>query len=196
MLKRAYSTLEIKAVDDEERIIEGIASTPSTDRYGDIVESKGAEFTLPLPLLSQHMSTKPIGHVTKVKATKDGIEITAKLVKPFEHAPQSWADRLNEAWADIKSGLVRGLSIGFSPKEYTYIEGTWGIHYHTWDWLELSAVTIPANAEATILQIKSIDRLLRAAPGHTPKSVVKLITPGVSGTPAPRRGAVQLIPRK
>jgi hypothetical protein len=46
---RAYSLFEIKAVNDEEGVIEGIASTPTTDRMGDIVEPKGAEFKLPLP---------------------------------------------------------------------------------------------------------------------------------------------------
>ena len=47
MLKRAYSTFEVKAVDDDAGIIEGIASTPTTDRMGDIVEPKGAQFKLP-----------------------------------------------------------------------------------------------------------------------------------------------------
>ena len=36
MQDRAYSVLEIKAVSDDERTIEGIATTPSTDRMGDI----------------------------------------------------------------------------------------------------------------------------------------------------------------
>lgn len=196
MLKRAYSLLEIKSANDEDRIIEGIATTPTPDRYGDVVESKGAEFTLPIPFLWQHDASKPVGHVTKAKATKDGINVTVKLVKPEPDAPKEWADRLNSAWADMKSGLVRGLSIGFSPIEYTYIEETYGVHFLKWAWLELSGVTIPANAEANITAIKSIDTQLRAASGHTQKRVVKLINPGVSGNPAPRRGAVQLIPRK
>lgn len=196
MLKRAYSVLTIKAMNDEDRIIEGIATTPSTDRYGDVVEPKGAEFTLPIPFLWQHDASKPIGHVTKAKATKDGIDVTVKLVIPEADAPQAWAERLNSAWADMKSGLVRGLSIGFTSIEHTYIEGTYGIHFLKWAWLELSGVTIAANADANITAIKRIDTQLLTASGLTQKRVVKLITPGVSGTPAPRRGAVQLIPRK
>ena len=196
MLKRAYSVLTIKAMNDDDRIIEGIATTPSTDRYGDVVEPKGAEFTLPIPFLWQHDASKPIGHVTKAKATKDGIDVTVKLVTPGADAPQAWADRLNSAWADMKSGLVRGLSIGFTSIEHTYIEGTYGIHFLKWAWLELSGVTIAANADASITAIKRIDTQLLTASGLTQKRVVKLITPGVSGTPAPRRGAVQLIPRK
>ncbi len=149
-MKRAYSLLTVKAFDEDERVITGIATTPTPDRLGDIVDPKGAEFKLPIPLLSQHDPSKPIGHVTKAKVTSAGIEITAKLVKPEEGAPQSWADRLNEAWADIKSGLVRGLSIGFKPIEEARIDGTWSYRFIKWLWLELSAVTIPANMDASI----------------------------------------------
>lgn len=196
MLKRAYSLLEIKAFDDDSRELTGIATTPTTDRYGDVVEPKGAEFTLPIPFLWQHDASKPVGHVTKAKATMEGIDVTVKLVTPDADAPQAWADRLNSAWADMKSGLVRGLSIGFAPIEYSYIEDTWGIHFIKWAWLELSGVTIAANAEATITSIKSIDTQLRAASGREQKRVVKLLSPGVSGSLAAHRGAVQLIPRK
>lgn len=60
---RAWSTFEIKSVDEEQRIVTGIATTPATDRMGDIVESMGAEFKLPLPLLWQHDSDSPVGTV-------------------------------------------------------------------------------------------------------------------------------------
>jgi uncharacterized protein len=195
MLKRAYSLLEIKAVDEDKREIVGIASTPSTDRYGDIVEPKGAEFKLPLPFLWQHDSGQPIGHVVKAKPMKDGIEVLVRLVKTDEEG--TLKDRLDEAWQSIKLGLVRGLSIGFRSIEHTFIEGTYGVHFLKWDWMELSAVTIPANAEANITQIRSIDSQLRAASGHAQKGGVRLMhSPGVSGTPASaHRGAVQLIPR-
>ena len=111
MLKRAYSLLEIRAVDEETRELTGIATTPTTDRYGDIVEPKGAEFTLPLPFLWQHDASQPIGHVTRAKATKEGIEVVIRLVKTDE--PGSLKNRLDEAWQAIKLKLVRGLSIGF-----------------------------------------------------------------------------------
>lgn len=173
-LQRAYSLLEVKTIDEDARVITGIATTPTPDRIGDIVEPKGAEFKLPIPLLSHHNPTKPIGHVTKAKVTKDGIEVTAKLVKPEAGAPQGWADRLNEAWADIKSGLVRGLSIGFKPLEEARIDGTYSFRFMKWLWLELSAVTIPANVDATIATVKSLSP--RASLGTRGTS------PGASGT--------------
>jgi HK97 family phage prohead protease len=192
MLKRAYSVLEIKAFDEETRELTGIATTPTADRYGDVVEPKGAEFKLPLPFLWQHDATQPIGHVTKAKASKDGIDVTVKLVKTDE--PGRLKDRLDEAWQSIKLGLVRGLSIGFVPKEHAYLEETRGLHFLKWDWMELSAVTIPANAEANIQTIKSIDTQLRAASGHR-KGVISLIPASREETKAAAKSKpISLIP--
>jgi HK97 family phage prohead protease len=197
MLKRAYSLLEIKAVDEEKREITGIATTPTTDRYGDVVEPKGAEFTLPLPFLWQHDASQPIGHVTKARASGTGIEVVVKIIKTDE--PGTLKDRLDEAWQSIKLKLVRGLSIGFTSIEHAYLEDTRGIHFLKWAWLELSAVTIPANAEASIQTIKSIDTKQRAASGRELRSGVILIpSPPASREtpPAAIRGPVKLIPRK
>jgi HK97 family phage prohead protease len=200
VIVRAWSTLTVKQTDDDERVIEGIATTPATDSYGDIVEPKGAEFTLPLPLLSQHDSKSPIGHVTKVKIKESGIDVRATLVKVFEGAPAKWAERIEIAWADIKSGLVRGLSIGFKPLEYTFMDdGSYGIHFLRWKWVELSSVTIPANSEATVTSIKSIDLKQRAALGLTLPRSVKLISLPASRDPVAalsKRGGVKLITRR
>lgn len=156
---RVFSKLTIKAIDDDKREIVGIASTPSTDRMGDIVEPKGAEFSLPIPLLWQHDRDSPIGNVTSARVTKDGIEIKAQIVKI--DSPPRLAARLEEAWQSIKHGLVRGLSIGFKPKEYTEMDNG-GLRFLSWDWFELSAVTIPANQDATILTIKRLDNQIAA----------------------------------
>lgn len=181
-MKRAYSLLTIKGVDDAERVIEGIATTPTADRMGDVVEPEGAQFKTPLPLLWQHDSARPIGHVEVAKVSKDGISIKARLAKIEE--PGSLKDRLDEAWQSIKSGLVRGLSIGFSPIESARIKDTYSEHFLKWEWLELSAVTIPANAEASITAIKTADQ---AALGHRRSAVYLKDTPGASGRHQPKK---------
>ncbi|HHN1258259.1 TPA: phage major capsid protein [Pseudomonas aeruginosa] len=175
---RAYSTLEVKALDDEKRVITGIASTPSPDRMQDVVEPKGAQFKLPIPFLWQHNHEEPIGHVTDAKVTQKGIEVSVQLTQVEE--PGKLKDRLDEAWQSIKSGLVRGLSIGFSAKEFEQIPGSWGLRFLSWEWFELSAVTIPANAEATITSVKSIDREQRAALGIKSVPVVRITPAGAS----------------
>lgn len=191
-MNRAYSLLTLKAVDEEQRIITGIATTPSTDRVGDVVEPEGAEFNLPLPFLMHHDSWQPIGHVTKAKVGKGGIEIEAKLVRTDE--PGTLKDRLDEAWQSIKLGLIRGLSIGFQPLETARIEGTFGYRFIKWALFEISAVTIPANAEANIQAVKSIDSTLRAASGHKQRAVVRLTPPasGKSQSKTPQEGTMKI----
>lgn len=183
-MNRAYSVLEVKELDDDKRILVGLATTPATDRMDDIVEPKGAVFKLPIPLLWQHRHDQPIGNVTKATVKESGIEVVAEIAKMDE--PGRLKERLDEAWQSIKAGLVRGFSIGFSSIESANIEGSWGRRFLKWEWHELSAVTIPANAEATIQSIKSIDAEIRQGRG------VKLIS---AKKQALLGGAVELIRR-
>lgn len=155
-MKLAYSLLNIKSIDEEQWIIEGIATTPAPDRVDDIVEPKGAQFTLPVPFLWQHYREKPIGSVIEATVMDEGIKVKVQLVKPSEVESVELKELLQKAWDSIKTGLVRGLSIGFGAIEFVEIAGTWGIRYTKWDWRELSAVTIPANQEATITSVKSL----------------------------------------
>ena len=177
---RVYSALTIKAVDDEKREFKGIATTPSTDRMDDIVEPDGAEFELPIPLLWQHDRMAPVGKITSAKMTDKGIEVTGTVAKI--DSPPGLSARLDEAWQSLKHELVRGLSIGFRPIEYSFMDNG-GIHFTKWDWLELSAVTIPANAEATISSIKSYDAEQRAASGRKQHGVVRLENPAGASAP-------------
>jgi HK97 family phage prohead protease len=183
-MNRAYSLFAVKEFDDDSRTVSGIATTPTPDRMGDIVEPTGAQFSLPLPLLWHHDSRAPVGHVLEAKISDSGIAVRAQIAKMDE--PGAVKDRLDEAWQSLKSGLVRGFSIGFRALESARIKDTWSEHFTKWDWLELSLVTIPANAEANITAIKSADLLVRAPA----RAVIRLRSPGVSGISAPRRPGV------
>jgi HK97 family phage prohead protease len=156
MQRRAYSFFDIKSVNDDKRIIRGVATTPTVDRVGDIVEPLGVKFKNPLPFLWQHQHDAPIGTVKFDKPTADGITFTAEL--PQIEEPGTLKDRVDEAWQSIKLGLVRAVSIGFRAVEYAFIEGTGGIRFTETEVFELSAVTIPANAEAVVTSLgKSMD---------------------------------------
>lgn len=194
-MNRAFSVFEIKAFDDNARTFEGIASTPTPDRMGDVVEPKGAQFALPLPLLYQHDSYSPIGHIVEAKVTDAGIFVKGKVLQLDE--PASLRERLELAWAEMKAKLVRGLSIGFNPLEYAHIKGTdYSLHFTKWDWLELSIVTIPANQEATITTVKRFD-VRATAIGQPMRKGVQLLTrsSGVSANIVAHRGAVKLLER-
>lgn len=178
---RAYSLLTVKAVQEDKRIIEGIATTPETDRVGDIVEPLGVQFKNPMPLLLFHQADKPVGTVRFAKPTKDGISFTARL--PKIDAPGTLQDRVEEAWQSIKAGLIGGVSIGFRAIETSRLDDG-GIRFIESEVLELSLVTIPANASATIQTIKSLDADLLAASGQ--QQIVVSVPPGASGQSKPR----------
>jgi HK97 family phage major capsid protein/HK97 family phage prohead protease len=179
----AYSTFVVKAIDEEKREIEGWATTPEPDRMGDIVEPGGAEFKTPLPLLWQHNARQPIGEVIEAMVSKQGIKVRVRLAKLSADAPQVLKDRIEEAWHSVKAKLVKAFSIGFRSLEHSEIEGSWAYRFIRWEWLELSLVTIPANAEATITAIKSADQRVRAALGAQRTVVVRLdkSQPGATG---------------
>lgn len=176
MLARAYSILHVKNFDEEQRIIRGTASTPTPDSIGDIMEPFGAEFENPLPLLLHHDQRKPIGQVW-LQATKDGISFEARLPKVTE--PGTVRDRVDEAWHSAKYGLIRGASIGYRGREgFVDRLKSGGFHFKKYSIKELSMVTVPMNAEATIASIKSLDAPYLAASG-TDGRVPS--TPGVPG---------------
>lgn len=162
MQNRAYSFLEVKSIDEDKRVIRGIATTPTVDRMGDIIDPLGVKFSNPMAFLWQHRHDQPIGKVTFDNPTKSGIKFEAEIAQTDE--PGTLKERLDEAWQSIKMGLVRAVSIGFRPLEYAFME-TGGIRYSECEVYELSAVTIPANADALIQHIKSVqgdDGVMRA----------------------------------
>lgn len=190
-MEYAYTVLEAKDFDDSSDVVtvSGIASTPSPDRSGDIVEPKGAIFKAPMPLLWQHDSHKPIGHVTFAKFTKEGIPFKAEIPKVAEAG--NLKDRIDEAIQSLKYKLISAVSIGFNPIDFDFMDDG-GIHFKAWEWLELSLVTIPANRDAQIELVKSLDRQSLSALGHERTVLKRNPSPGVSGKP---RRPIQLLKR-
>ncbi len=180
MQNRAYSFLNIKSVDDDKRVIRGIATTPAVDRVGDIVDPLGVKFTNPMAFLWQHQHDKPIGSVKFDKPTKDGIGFEAEIAHPDTVTSTALKERLQEAWDSVKTGLVRAVSIGFRPIEYAFMDNG-GIRFSETEVYELSAVTIPANSEALITTVKSIDAQLRKDAGIPDPEIPQAPEPAASG---------------
>lgn len=164
-LTRAYSLLTVKAISEDQRTFTGIATTPSPDRMGDIIEPLGVTFKNPLPLLLYHDSHAPVGTVKFDKPTKDGIAFTAQI--PTITEPGRLKDRVDEAWQSVKARLVRGVSIGFRVLNdaVDWMKDSGGYRYRETEVLELSLVAVPANQDATILSLKSFDVERPAATG-------------------------------
>jgi HK97 family phage prohead protease len=171
-LERAYSILNIKAVDGEQRRLAGVASTPEIDRVGDSIDPFGMTFKNPLPLLWQHKADQPIGTATFGAPTAAGVSFDAQIARV--DTPGILKDRLDEAWDSVKSRLVTGVSVGFRilNNAVEQLKGG-GLRFLETEVMELSIVTIPANSSATILNVKSLDQpFLRAA--SRPRPVVYL----------------------
>jgi len=163
-LNRAYSLLEIKAVEPARRTFSGIASTPDLDRHGESLDPAGVTFRNPLPLLFHHDQKQPVGTVT-LTATPDGILFEATIPQIEEPGPLQW--RTDEAWQSIKAGIITGVSVGHRVLRdgVKYLQNGTRRVMKT-EICELSLVTIPANANASILTVKSL-----AAPRRTEKAM-------------------------
>ena len=151
---RAYSVIEVKAVDSEKREFSGWATTPTLDRMGDTIDPLGASFANPLVLLHGHRHDMPVGKVLFEKPTRKGIKFNAGI--PAIPEPGPLKDRCDTAWGEIKYDLVRAVSVGFRPIKYAFRDDG-GIEFQEVEIYELSIVAIPAQAEAIITQFKSME---------------------------------------
>jgi HK97 family phage major capsid protein/HK97 family phage prohead protease len=161
---RAYALLHVKAFDAPTRTFTGIATTPTPDRLGDVIDPLGVTFKNPLPLLWHHDKTQPIGTVTFDPPTPDGITFTATIPDVAEAG--TLKARLDEAWQSIKAGIISGVSIGYralaaAKRISAHADG---YRFPRVEVCELSLVTVPANADATILSIKTLDQAATGRP--------------------------------
>lgn len=152
-MKRAYSVLEIREVGEESRTITGIATSPTVDSYGDIVEPDGVKYRGPVNLFLYHQTSLPVGNVQFGRPTKAGLPFTATI--PDVREEGTIRERVNEAWHSLKYKLLQAVSIGFLPLEGEQIKNSNGYRYKSWEMLELSLVGVPANPDAMIQTIKS-----------------------------------------
>lgn len=190
-IERAYSVLTVKEMgeDDDARMIRGVATTPTPDRVGDVVEPEGVKFHNPMPLLWQHRSDMPVGTVKFNKPTKDGITFEARFAKAEKS--ETLKARIDEAWESVKLGLVSAVSIGFRSLEYAVMKDG-GYRFIRTEVYELSLVTIPAQAEAVITAIKHFDRAALASAG-TARGAIK---PAADSSGPKKHVTVQLTPRR
>lgn len=170
---KAYSKFEFKSFSEEGdlRIVEGIATTPRSDRTGDIVFSDGVVYKMPIPFLWQHNHEKPIGTLLEVEVTAEGIKFKAQILKIDEEG--TLKDRVDEAWQSIKSGIVAYVSIGFVGLEWEINKETGGIIYKKWELIELSPVSVAANSDAVITAIKKYDSALANVEKQTKTNLKK-----------------------
>lgn len=150
MRKTQDFPLEIKEIAREEGVFTGLASVyGNVDLGGDVVEPGAFTATLKarksqVPVLWQHDTREPIG-LGDLQDSKDGLIIRGRLTLASPVA--------QKAYALLKDGVLRGLSIGFE----TIREDMRGSVRHLKElrlW-EVSLVTFGMNEEALVSSVKA-----------------------------------------
>jgi HK97 family phage prohead protease len=141
--------LDVKATD--EGIIEGYGSIfGNIDSYGDRIEQGAFADSLKArkpKMLWQHDMGEPIGTWDEVREDDKGLFMRGRIAMN--------ATRGRDAYELAKMGAFDGLSIGFRASDYD-MEGNNRVLKGI-DLYEVSLVTMPANALATITDVRSMD---------------------------------------
>ncbi len=150
--QNSFLNLEIKAVKDEGNFyyIKGYASTPDLDRVCDIVKPecliKSVQRMGVPAFIHQHdLSGIPLGVCEKVYMEGDKTAVELKM--PKDDLGKTVKNRV-----DI--GAYKGLSIGFIARDYDYTSEGYRV-IKDLDWYEVSLVTVPANPNAEIIEVKN-----------------------------------------
>jgi HK97 family phage prohead protease len=149
--------IETKIIGDAAGTISGLAwQFGVPDRIGDWIEPgafKGAK--LPIPMLFGHDMNDPVGTWDSAIEKADGLHITGKLLVDD-------VARAREVRALVKSGAVRGVSIGFITQKASARPGG-GRTIKSLELLEASLVTIPMHSGAKVTSAKSAVEALNIA---------------------------------
>lgn len=120
---------------------EVLATTEAVDRDGDVIKADGWDLAPylknPVVLWAHNYSLPPIGAITDIKQTANGMIVKGVFAKT------EMGQQIRGLYDD---GIVRAMSVGFIPKERT------GNIITKQELLEISFVPVPANSEAVSLR--------------------------------------------
>ena len=133
--------------------IQGYANTTTKDRQGDVILEEawtkgGLKNYLKNPIiLAYHKHDKPIGLMLDYSVNKKGLKIEAKIFKAA-----------GEIYSLIQSEVLRTFSVGFRTKDADYDAKTDIFVIKDLELMEISVVSVPANADSTFSVRKSFEK--------------------------------------
>lgn len=146
----------IESINEEEQTLVAIASDTSLDRHDDVVEQDWEldNFKKNPVLLAFHDSQRfSIGKVQRIGLDESESRLMFEAKFAVEENPDA-----RIAWNLYKNGYQRAFSVGFKPLEMELEERLdedgdvfLSIRFKRNELLEISAVTVPANANAVTL---------------------------------------------
>jgi len=158
---RGFTEASVRGVDESKRQVTAMVSTPSVDRYMEIVEPESFRESLPgfmrNPVLcANHLysagdgSPTVIGRWLSMTITKEGLLGVCQFMDNDALA-ESW-------WERFKQKCISAFSVGFisqatEMRAFKMPNGTTKkLRVHTLaELIEVSAVTIPANRESLVI---------------------------------------------
>lgn len=156
-----YKTFEMKLKNDGNGIVEGYFSTydKTPDSYGDIIDPGAFTETFknreesghPFPLCFNHDFSAVIGAVDSVKDTEKGPFITAHFLD---------TDLAQDVRKMLQSGAIYQFSFAYDilgirkPTKEEEAAGVWQVLTKL-EVFEISVVTVPANQNAVVTDVKS-----------------------------------------
>lgn len=149
---RLESSFKAQESDNGSVKISGYASTSNADRVGDIILpeawTKGGttDYEKNPIVLFNHNYDEPIGRVTRLDVTSNGLEVDAEI---------SDADPKRQKL--IKDGVLGAFSVGFRIKDADYIRETDGFLIKEAELFEISVVSVPCNQDAIFSLAKSFN---------------------------------------
>jgi HK97 family phage prohead protease len=142
-------TVEIKSLDLHGRFAGYASVFDVVDHQRDRVRVGAFQQSLKarLPqLLWQHQWENPIGIIEEIFEDDRGLYVRGRLLMEVEKA--------REAYALLKAGALRGLSIGYQAKQARRDPDTGVRELLQIELFEISIVTMPANAQANVTVLK------------------------------------------
>ena len=136
-----------QSVNEAERTVSAVISTPEPDRDGDIVELSGWElenFLRNPVVLWMHRHEAPVGKCVRLERTPDALVATTQ----FADTPLA-----QEIWQLYKQGVLRAWSVSFIAKQWEPTS-TGGRRFIRQELLEYSGVSVPANPSALSLGLE------------------------------------------
>ncbi len=148
------TAIEVKSLDAEGRF-SGYASVfDVVDSQRDCIRPGAFRKTLraretAAKLLWQHQWENPIGVVEQIFEDAKGLFIQGRLLMDVSKA--------REAYALLKAGALRGMSIGYQVKQSRRDPDSGVRELLEVDLWEVSIVTLPANAQANVTVVKGAE---------------------------------------
>ena len=126
------------------KVFSFVASTSSEDRMGDVIRQDGWQLDAyqknPIVLFG-HDHSQPIGRAHNVKV------VNGALTADFEFAPEEVNPFAAQVGRMVEAQFLKAVSVGFRPLEYKPMKSG-GLEFTKSELLEISVVSVPANAEA------------------------------------------------